>query len=233
MIRSVTGIWEVRDLSGALLDISQSQSQGLQEAINYAHNNNRCLLVIGGGQTTDGSDPNSIISDMPIYIPAGSKGCYTFKGVTLWFRGATGNNTLGIVFDSMDMMDFDFGGQIVYPGIASAVTFMARTPFREGLDSFTVVTSSRVRIQTIAIVDPTGVPIPSGGTALAIVNAPPVTFLDLDVAEINGGIRPIWTDGLAYFAWNHIKLLGVHNVGGPPVIQGGPGPNRIDIFGPN
>jgi hypothetical protein len=132
----------------------------------------------------------------------------------------------------MDMMNFEFSGQIVYPGIASAVTFMGRTPFKEGNTPFEVITSSRIKISSIAIVEPTGAPRPSHGTAIAIVGTPPFTFVDFDVLEINGGIRPIWTDGLSQnFSWNQIKLWGVHGNAGPALIQGGSN-NQITIRGP-
>lgn len=189
MQRTFSG-WSVLDPFGADIDTSGSTSEGLQEAINYAHDHGYALMVLGGSQLQHtGADPARITTTQTIRIPAGAKGSYTFKGITLWANVPDESDAIDI--DCQDMLDLDFGGQLVYPGIYSAVGLFCANTYYEGDIPYCVFTSSRLRIQTIALVDrATMQPQHDRGTAISINPMAPFTGLTIEVNEINGGQTP-------------------------------------------
>lgn len=187
MQRTASG-WSVLDPFGADIDTTGSTSEGLQEAINFAHDNGYALLVLGGSQLQhSGADPGRITTTQTIRIPAGAKGVYTFKGLTLWAN--VPDTSDGIDVDCQDMLDFDFGGQIVYPGIHSAVGLFCASTYHEGDIPYQVFTSSRIRIQTIAMTTRGMIPQHEYGTAISINPMAPFTGLIISVDEINGGAK--------------------------------------------
>jgi hypothetical protein len=182
--------WHAYDPFGRLIDTSTSQSQGLQEAINYACVNGYALKALGGTQTGNGDD-GRITCQQPIIIPAGAKGNYDLIGVSLYFPNAW--DSQGLIFDSFDLLDFSLTGQIIYPGNDAAVVIRPSGSFNEGDDAFQVATSSRIYIQTIAIVEPgTLFPTHAQGTGLVIDPVAPVTFNTIQIDELNGGVTPIF-----------------------------------------
>lgn len=209
MARGPNGQWVVQDPFGNQIDTSKSTSQGLQEAINYAHKHGYTLQVLGGTETGV-YDTAQITATETIRIPAGAKGSYHFKGVSLWSLAGPWEDAIDI--DCQDMLDFDFGGQIIYGGNYSAVGLFCATPFNEGYDQFTVFTSSRIRIMSIALVDnTTGIPQKQRGTGFSINPMNPFTFLTVDINEINGGAIPfVVYHGPGNMFGNTYNVRGVH-----------------------
>jgi hypothetical protein len=182
--------WKVRDPWGTKINTATSKCQGLDTAIMYAHEGGFPLKVFGGSQFGHG-DSGRITCQEPIHIPAGAKGNYELIGVTLYFPNAW--DSQGLIFDSMDMLYFSLTGQIVYPGNDAAVKISPRSDFYEGDYKYRAWTSSRVYIQTIAIVDlHTWQPTHEYGTGLVVDPCAPVTFNTVEVDEINGGVTPFW-----------------------------------------
>lgn len=188
MCRTVTG-WAVQGPCGEPVPTIGSTSEGLQEAINYALLRGCALSVLGGPHLANGDDPARITTTQTIRIPAGAKASYTFRGVTLWANVPDDADAIDI--DAQDMLDFDFGGQIVYPGKHSAVGLYCAGEYFEGAYGYRAFTSSRIRILTIALVDrATMQPQRDRGTGFSINPLAPITYLSIEINEINGGAIP-------------------------------------------
>jgi hypothetical protein len=190
MTHDNAGVWSVYDPEGKKIDTSHSESQGLQQAIHYANLNSVPLKVLGGPQFAN-TDLGRITCEKPIKILPGAKGNYSLVGVSLYFPNAW--DSQGLIFDSFDMLYFHLSGQIIYPGNDAAVKIAPKTSFSEGDYRYQAATSSRIYIQTIAIVDPkTWQPTHDQGTGLVIDPCAPVTYNTIQIDEINGGVTPFW-----------------------------------------
>lgn len=190
MMRDSSGDWRVYDPWGFDIGTANSQCQGLDTAINYAAHHGFALKVLGGSQVLN-ADSGRITCQQPITIPAQAKGNYEMIGVSLYFPNAW--DSQAIIFDSFDMLYFSLTGQVIYPGNDAAVKIQPQSEFNEGDYVYHAATSSRIYIQTIAIVDPqTWQPTRDYGTALVIDPCAPVTFNTIQIDEINGGKTKFW-----------------------------------------
>lgn len=188
MMLDPLGTWRVYDPWGNEIAINASdQCQGLQTATDWAILNGFALKVLGGTQRGTG-DASRITCNAPWWITASAKTNIELIGVSLacpW----TGPIDC-IIFDSFDMLDFKFaGGQIIYVGTSAAIKIRPWNIFNEGYDQFRVATSSKFYISTIAIVDPvTWYPEYTHGHAIIIEPTAPITYNDIHVNEVNGGL---------------------------------------------
>lgn len=181
------GLWRAEMPDGSLIDTSTSTSQGLQEAINAAHANGLSFHGIGGPEVGN-TDPNQITTTQTIKIPPGAKGVYRLEGISLWCNVPA--DTDGIDIAANDMLDFDFGGQIIYPGNNSAVGLYVGGSYNEGNTTFTAFTSSRLRFMSIVLTDRSLAVQHTHGTGLSINPSGPFTYNYVEVNEINGGQTP-------------------------------------------
>ena len=143
MTHDVAGNWVVYTPAGASLPVFSSATQGLQEAVNYALQNQFDLTVLGGG----GGGASVINLMTTLSFPPMQNHKIRINGVTLNCTGAVGPQPC-VMFDSMMMMDVDFGAtQIVNAGTGPTVLYrpMGRLP----VDGSTVITDSSVHITTI------------------------------------------------------------------------------------
>lgn len=125
MVRTGDGTWAVYKPDATKLDISNSATDGLQEAMEYAITNNHPLYVLGGGR--DSKDYSVIHCDQTLVIrPLDMKSIY-MESVTINFAGSMGPEP-GVRFDSCMMADFRLRGQIVYAGTGSALEFKPTNP---------------------------------------------------------------------------------------------------------
>lgn len=134
MARSLEGPWEVQTPTGPL-DISGTQTEGLQEAINYAATNGLGLEVIVGTFAMGGQERTAITCKTTIDVPTIENAHWRFEGVILRFPGVAGD---GVRFDSMLHCDLNLGSVIEYRGNGAAVHIHPRAPYdaRGGLALF-------------------------------------------------------------------------------------------------
>lgn len=125
MARSLEGPWEVQTPSGPL-DISRTQTEGLQEAIHYAAANGLGLEVIGGTYGNNGLERNAITCKTTVDMPMMENAHWRFDGVILRFPGIKGD---GLRFDTLLHCDLNLGCVIEYRGDGAAVHIHPRAPY--------------------------------------------------------------------------------------------------------
>lgn len=208
---------------GRPISLVGTNTQGLQEAINYACNYGYDFVAHGGDEPGTGGSPGGHGGPMIVYlhtdatleIPPNQGKRFRFGGLTLAGNGA-GTNPL-IRFDTFMMMDWDMaGGQLATVRTGDMVQFYPRSNAINDL----VITQvdSRVRFQAIA-----KVPFVVGGAIVRFMpefgNISDCTFI---FDEINGGQSGIQVDrptGAFGFAYNQISCPHVHSqVGTSPVV---------------
>lgn len=212
--------WIVLKPDGTNLDISGSKSQGLQEAIDFANTYGYPLYVEGGGYSDlDGrQDYSAIRVSGSIRIPPCTVCSYIFQGVDLYFTNNMGSND-GLIFDSADMMNFYFRGQIIYQGTGSAVRIV---PINKNSEDFTGFTSSTIDIGVIAVVGSDLQPIRTGGLGMRI-SSPKGPFINSKIllGEINGGVVGFQVDNpSSSFEQNIIESASIHTQGSVSVQIG-------------
>jgi hypothetical protein len=187
MMLNPSGIWKIYNPWGIEIPRGPSdQCEGLQTAVDYAILNGFSLRVLGGTQVGNG-DPSRITCNASLWISAAAKTNIEMVGVSLAFPSSAAID--GIIFDSYDMLHFKLTGQIIYVGSSGAIKIRPITFFNEGNDQFKVATSSNIWIQSIAIVNSqTWQPESSHGYAVVIEPTAPITFNDIFVNEVNGGL---------------------------------------------
>jgi hypothetical protein len=201
------GMWTVRLPDGSILNTPDTVSQGLQEAIKWVQDNGYCLEVYGGPEVGN-TDPNQITTTQTITIAPSAKGCFHFHSVSLWCNVPAKMDCIDI--QAQDMLDFDFSGQIIYPSNQSAVGLYAGGTYYEGNTAFSVFTSSRIRIMSIACTNYQFVP-GSSGTGISVNPVKPFTFNYIETNEINGCAVPtIVYPGPGYQEKNTWNIRGVH-----------------------
>lgn len=199
------GDWIVTLPTGTTLTALNSTSQGLQEAINWAQRYGTCLFVYGA-QETGNVDNGQIAVTATIRIAPSAKGCFHFYAVSLWCQ-QTGTDCLDI--GASDMLDFDFGGQIIYSGTTSAIGLYVGGSYQEGDHTYAAFTSSRIRIMSIACIS--GDQVGGPGTGISVNPFGPFTFNTLEVNEINGCATPTVTyPGPGPVTGNTWDVRGVH-----------------------
>lgn len=176
MIRDSINTWSVYDETGALMDVSASTSQGLQEAINRAKSAGANLEVIGG-MTTASADWGLITSTATITWPAMRNTLISFKGVHLTLNTGAAD---GMVFNSAMMVQLDWIGEIVYSGTGSAVRFQPTTAVP--VDPVTAIIDSRFNLNTVVNTNTVG----SLSTVQFDPGAGSITHNEFHFIEING-----------------------------------------------
>ena len=144
--------WQVVTETGAALNTSGTTTQGLQEAVNYAALHGVPFICLGGGITTPaggGVDYASITCTTTLNMPTSNANTYEFYGLTLFLSPSTSSDD-GIVFDTVDMLNFKFRGQIVYAGTGSAIHLL---PTNDNGESFIGATSSFFDINSVVCAD--------------------------------------------------------------------------------
>jgi len=147
MVRVGDGEFKVYDPDGLEIDISSSTTDGLQEAIDYANDNEYNLYVYGGGASTDGEDHAVITCTTPIDVPVLRLKVFVLDSVTVDFPSSIGAN-YGFDFDTCILSTFYLNGQIVYAGTGDAVYFDPRTA--DPVDSVTAIESSMFYIGCVS-----------------------------------------------------------------------------------
>jgi hypothetical protein len=213
--------WSVFDGTGAAVSTSGTTSQGLQEAINTAASQGLPLYVEGGGQTTVGgvqTEWSRITSTTTINIPAGTHAYYSFRGVGLVLN--TGAND-GLVFDSQDMLRFNFDGQIVYTGTGNCVRFL---PTNANQESFTGMTSSTVEIgSTVCAVSAANLAVDNTKGVCFRISSGTHTFINsrFIVGEANGGLVGFQIDNPSSAVnYNLFIMPAIHGFGTTGMVIG-------------
>ncbi len=212
MTHDATGNWSVVGPNGANISTAGTTTQGLQEAWNYARANAYPLFVLGGGVTPPAGnhDYARITCTSSVNFSTIHANCAYFYGVDLLYTGANTNDFLTV--DSFDDFTLVIDGQVIYTGNQAAIRL---NPTIDNGESFIGGTTSRFRIQTIAVVNPgtlaaegthgTGIRIsPTNGT---ILNC---EFL---IQEINGGLTGLQVDNPGAgkgFVYNYLRIPAIH-----------------------
>lgn len=123
MYRTGSGTWAVYAPDLSAIDISASNTDGLQEAIDYACTEGYDLHVHGGGikPGSPATDIAVINCTVGIVFPPMQNKVIRIGACTVNFTGAVTGT--GVFFDSCMMIDLDWCGQIVYTGNGRAVEF--------------------------------------------------------------------------------------------------------------
>lgn len=190
MVRVKTGEWRVYDPWGGVIEpYPTDRCQGLQTAVDWAILNGFALEVYGGTQRGNG-DASRITCEDSLWVSASAKTHIRMVQVSLAFPFADARD--GIILDSFDMANIEMvGGQLIYAGASGAIKIRPQSYFNEGNDMFKCATSSVISIGSIAIVNPaTWYPEDTHGYAVIIDPTGPVTFNEIKINEINGGLRP-------------------------------------------
>lgn len=219
MLHRSRDLWGVYREDGSLLDTGDSQTEGLQEALDYAVPRGFMLHVIGGGVSYKGpTDYNRIECSVPITVSHTTGNVIILDGVTLLFgTGVTGD---GLVFDSADFSNFIHRGQIVYRGNGSAVRFNPVTPNTE---NFIGITSSTFEFGAVAVVDNVTLqPVTNKGLGLRFSPASGLIINNtFRVAEFNGGLVGCQVDSSAQtFQQNRIVIPSCHTQGSTGITVG-------------
>jgi hypothetical protein len=189
-----SGSWVVGLPDNTFLSSVNSATMGLQEALNWQQQNGYCFECWGSSEIGD-VDPGQIVLQQTLQIPSMAKGSIRFHATSLLYNGPFDCDAVDI--GNRDMGEIDIGGQIIYPGNASAVGIYGGGSYNEGTTTFSVFTSSRIKFLSIACVNPYAAGNPASlqpqnthGTGLSVNPNGPIMFTTIDVNEINGGLVP-------------------------------------------
>ena len=226
--------WQVVTETGAALNISGTTTQGLQEAINYAALNGVPFICFGGGITTPaggGADNASITCTTTLNIPTCNANTYEFYGLTLFLSPTIATDD-GMVFDTVDMLNFKFRGQIVYAGSGSAVHLL---PVNDNGETFVGATSSLFDIATIVCADiSTHLPQNAEGICLRVSAANGHIINNrFWIGECNAGLVGVQIDdpsGSFTARLNEFDMPAVHGQGSA-AISVGTTPSTNQIYG--
>ncbi len=175
-----TNTWTLYNPTGGVIPTIGTTTNGLQEAINYITTYGYNLEVIGC--TTPpypGNQFGIIFCSTGLVFPALRTTTIRMVGVHIIFTSAV--TGAGITFDSMDEVDIQINGEIVYQGNGNAVSFRPVNPVP--VDGGTFIDASRVHIDAIAT---------NGGNPNCCVifdtsaGAASISFLDFSCNELNG-----------------------------------------------
>lgn len=147
MIRTGPSTWKVVNDLGVAIDTTGTTTSGLQEAINYAYANGLNIHAIGGMTTGVPELDYGIMycSTQVVWPPL--RGCtIDLQGVIIAFTAAVTGD--GMVFDSMQEVDFRLVGEITYQGNGDAVVFAPHTALP--VDTTIGIGASRIYICAIA-----------------------------------------------------------------------------------
>lgn len=147
MYATAPSSWVLLDENRVPIDISASTTDGLQEAIDYAYANGLNIRVLGGMSTGVPEADYGIIycSTQVVWPPM--RGCTVdLQGVIIAFTAAVTGD--GMVFDSMQEVDFRLVGEITYQGNGDAVSFAPHSALP--VDTTIGIGASRIYIGAIA-----------------------------------------------------------------------------------
>lgn len=195
--RSERDGWQVLTPSSGLLDISNSKTSGLQEAINYAAQHNLSLRVVGGVSDHPSSNRQNVIEcSTTVIIPPLSNAFWNFSGVVVMFRPNVDGD--GFLFDSLVHSRLILDCSIHYRGNGAAIHINPRNHYPRGEQP--LFTGNELRIARLRVRDgdnPAGVRL--SGSHFISRNR-------FDLLEIEGDI----IDGIP------VMSRGIHVVGNHP-----------------
>lgn len=147
MYATAPSTWILLDENRERIDIAASTTDGLQEAIDYAYANGLNIRVLGGMSTgTPELDYGIIYCSTQVVWPP-MRGCTVdLQGVIIAFTAAVTGD--GMVFDSMQEVDFRLVGEITYQGNGDAVSFAPHSALP--VDTTIGIGASRIYIGSIA-----------------------------------------------------------------------------------
>jgi len=178
MVNTITNGWMVLQPNGTPLNISGSTTSGLQEAINYATTYGYNLFVYGSpGVGSPGSEKSIINCSTTVAWPPLRGMTVKMYGVHIIFSSAVTGN--GMYFNSMDEVDIDIIGEIVYQGNTYALIFNPVNPIP--VDTGTFIDATNFHIS--AVVTNGGSPI---GCVQFSTSTASIATMRLEIDEING-----------------------------------------------
>lgn len=123
--------WQVLTPSSGLLDVSNSKTSGLQEAINYAAQHDLALKVVGSmSDNPPNIAENLIRCSTTVIIPPLANAFWRFEGVVIDIRpGLDGD---GLLFDSVVHSRLTFNCSIHYHGSGAAMHIGPRNNYPHG-----------------------------------------------------------------------------------------------------
>lgn len=149
MARNQSGSWEVALPGGSYLDISQSKTEGLQEAIDHAASSGLGLEVVGGLDGSKGWADNAIDCKATVRIPPIQHAYWDFNGCALVFNEIGAEP--GLFIDSVLHCNLVFRCVVVYNGTGSAVQIKPTANYHLGTGALFVDNSLYIeRIRIIA-----------------------------------------------------------------------------------
>jgi len=197
--------WVVENDWGAIIDTTGTQTQGLQEAINYAAEHGHDLRVHGGGiARKNGQDVAIIVCTVPIVIPP-VQGVDWHIHASIVFGGTP--YPVAIQFDSAMNSVFKITGQIVCPpGWGCGVQIKPRNLLPNDTFAGRVVTACRFDISSVVLLGDLGTCIDLDATQGAITGN---MFRFLEPNRGSNGIR-VKAGATTCFDHNDIVALEVH-----------------------
>lgn len=222
MIHDAAGVWSVFDPSGNAINITGTSTQGFQEGYNYAFAHKYPFFVYGCGITHDEIAKARIFLSVPFQSSAGEEQYVQTFGVDMVYIGDPSLDML--IFDTMDISEFHFGGQIIYPGNANVVRLLPTNTLNTG--GFIGMTSSTLHFHSLVVTDGTGAPDPThGGILRATCAGAPIVGMTITIEEAQGGINQILVDNptasvSTSFTQNNITCTQLHNFSGIGICVG-------------
>ena len=195
-------VWVIEKPDGTVLSTTGTQTQGLQEAINYALAYGYNLHVSGGPVKGGGQDPSIINCIAPVSVPPMQKGRIVIEGCTLNFGPSM---SYAMRFDSMMLAALEMPGtQVVCgPGIGIGILFKPENELPQDLAG-PVITSSRFQIQSVVMTG-TGTPI------VFDASIAPISSNVFEIIEPNGGNDGVTVvPGVGSFDHNTLNIRDCH-----------------------
>lgn len=142
MVRSDSGAWKIVTPDANKVDVAESKTSGLQEAINYAAEHGLGLRVVGGIYDHPPKiAQNLIVCAETIHIPPLSNAYWSIEGVIIHFRPINGD---GFTFDSVIHSRLTFDCSIHYRGSGAAMNISPRNPYPRGEQAMFIDNEIRV-----------------------------------------------------------------------------------------
>lgn len=222
MIRTAPGAWTVIKEDGWPLDVTGTQTEGLQEAIDYACAGGHSLVVDGGG-CRPCADDSVITCSAGIVFPPMQRKMIDLNDVTLSFGGSV---PVGLEFDSCMMVNFNLRGQVAFSNPApEAIAVRFRPLTQLPIDPTKTIVDSEFFIHTIAVNNGTAVKFDCNASTGAIGGN------RFRFVEVNGGLVGIGVSHPAEewqsFTSNHISVPHLHRQSAIGVSVGDYATNRI------